>query len=195
MKRTNFLAMVFGITAVLLFIGPELLSAAPAAKNGKPLAGYTTIIVEKFTIENNAATEKFPRGYETVMHGEMVNRLRKRGIFEHVIDGEKPTEESNPSPGDAKQPEKTLTLSGTVISYDKGNRAARYLVNFGAGATKVKVRFVLLDAQSGQELLKLDRQGKFYGVFGMFGGSRSQADAKSARSVVQGLIRAIEARR
>jgi hypothetical protein len=68
-------------------------------------------------------------------------------------------------------------------------------VNFGAGATKVKVRFVLLDAQTGQELLKLDRQGKFYGVVGLFGGSRSQADAKSARSVVQGLIRAIEARR
>jgi hypothetical protein len=122
MKRTNSLAMFFGITAAVLFISPELLSAAPAAKNGKPLAGYTTIIVEKFTIENNAATEKFPRGYETVMHGEMVNRLRKRGIFEHVIDSENPTEESHPSPGDAKQPEKTLTLSGTVISYDKGNR-------------------------------------------------------------------------
>ena len=177
--------------AVILLLAPAALLAAQEAPIAKPLAGYTTIVVEKFTIENNAATENFPRGYETVMQNETIRRLEKKALFERVVDAAEATAESDPAPDTAAEPGKTLVLSGTVVTFDKGSRAARYLVGFGAGATKIKVRFVLRDASSGQNVLEVDRQGKFYGVISFVGGSQSQADSKSARSVVAGLIKVI----
>jgi hypothetical protein len=177
--------------AVILLLAPAALLAAQEAPIAKPLAGYTTIVVEKFTIENNAATENFPRGYETVMQNETIRRLEKKALFERVVDAAEAKAESDPAPDTAAEPGKTLVLSGTVVTFDKGSRAARYLVGFGAGATKIKVRFVLRDASSGQNVLEVDRQGKFYGVISFVGGSQSQADSKSARSVVAGLIKVI----
>jgi hypothetical protein len=79
--------------------------------------------------------------------------------------------------------------------YDKGSRAGRWLVGFGAGATKVKVRFVFRDAQTGAELFRTDRQGKFYGTVSLVGGGKGQAVSEAAGDVVDGLIKDIRKNR
>jgi hypothetical protein len=50
-------------TKLLSLIAVALLSVAAFAqdqKPGKPLAGYKSVVVEKATVEKNAATEEFP---------------------------------------------------------------------------------------------------------------------------------------
>ena len=157
MKWTKPDTMILGMLAAALLVSVNAFPADPAAKNSKPLAGYSTIVVEKFTIQNDAATEKFPRGYETVMGGEAVRRLREKNLFAQVIDAEASAVKTDPLPDPTKEPARALTLSGTVIAYDQGSRTARYLVGFGAGATRVTVRFVLRATANGQEILQIDR--------------------------------------
>lgn len=155
----------------------------------KPLTGYTILLVDKFAIEKNAATEEFPAGQEVVMQKSSIVRLREKKAFDTVVDMTDP--ESDQKTGAPKR----LQLSGTVVQYDKGSRAARWLVGLGAGATKVKVRFVFTDADTHKELFRVDRQGKFYGMVGFVGGSSEQATSEAAGDVVDGLIKEIKKNR
>jgi hypothetical protein len=203
-----------GMTLLLAGAG---LSAAPdlfAQQTTKKLASYNAIVVERFDVEKNAATEDFPKGLDVVMQGRAVAKLRERKLFETVIDGaEAPAasgaaenkeavkepgnpEKTEPKAGepsgqkDAATPsaERRLVLSSTVVFYDKGSRAARYFGGFGAGQSKVKVRFVLKDAQTNAEVLSFEKQGTFKGMFSAFGGSQEEAFTKAASGVVKALV-------
>jgi hypothetical protein len=88
-----------------------------------------------------------------------------------------------------------LLLVLGIVGFNKGNRAARYIVGFGAGATKIKVRLVFRDAESQQELLSVDREGKFSGMFTLVGGSGTQAMSDVANDVIDGLIKEINKNR
>lgn len=162
-------------------------SSFAQSKSGKALTGYQIIVVEKATVEDNPKTKEFPGGHEVVMQKSIVANLLEKKTFDKVIDG---AEASAPTTDG-----KALTLSTQVIEFDKGSRAARWAVGFGAGATKVKVRFVLKDAANGQELLKTERQGKFYGTFSFVGGSKEHAVSEAAGDVVDGLIKEINKNR
>lgn len=61
----------------------------------------------------------------------------------------------------------------------------------GAGAAKVKVRFVFRDAQSNKEVLRTDLQGNYAGTWNVTGGSSEKATRKSAEHVVEELIKEI----
>src|SRR6185436_2628987 len=100
-----------------------------------------------------------------------IANLLKKKVFEQVVDAAEmaSTEAAKPAEG------QKLTLALTVIKFDKGNRAARYMVGFGAGATKIKVRFVFTDAASGKEVFRTDREGKFFGTISFVGGSKEHA--------------------
>ncbi len=148
------------------------------------------------------------------MQGRAVAKMREQKLFEKVIDGaEAPgvtgaaeNKEVVKEPGNAEKTEpktgepsgqkdvatapaeRRLILSSTVVLYDKGSRAARYFGGFGAGQSKVKVRFLLKDAQTNAEVLSFEKQGTFKGMFSMFGGSQEEAFAKAASGVVKALI-------
>lgn len=182
MSRRSVLLML-----LVVFVLTTTAPASAQSKEGKPLTGYKAITVEKATVEKNAATEEFPGGYDAVMQKSIIANLQKKKVFEKVIDGA----ESNST----EEKTQRLILSTTVIAFDKGNRAARYLVGFGAGATKVKVRFTLRDAETGRELLTTDKQGKFFGVISFVGGDKDHAVAEAAGDVVDGLIKEINKKR
>jgi hypothetical protein len=82
-------------------------------------------------------------------------------------------------------------LSSEVIQYKKGSRAKRYLVGFGAGATKVKVRFTFRKAATNEELLRTEREGSFAGVFSFVGGGKAEATEEAVGDVLDGLIKDI----
>jgi hypothetical protein len=190
---------------------------SPAQQPAKKLAGYTVIVVEKFTVDKNPATEDFPKGLETMMQGRAVAKMREQKLFEKVIDAaEAPAVQpaaSNPAPSDdtraaaqtgtrgegagVQKPtasgagERRVSLNGTVLTFDKGSRAARYFGGFGAGESKLKVRFILADAQTGTEVMRWDQVGTFKGMFSAFGGSQEEAFASTANGVVKGLIKEI----
>jgi hypothetical protein len=180
--------------SLLSAVGLTSSAAAQESKAKKPLAGYNVLAVEKASVEQNAATENFPGGYDVVLQKSTIDNLQKKKVFAQIIDASE-----NASAGSEGQApstdDKRLILSMTVIKFDKGSRAARYFGGFGAGATKIKVRFVFRDAASGQEVFRTDREGKFYGTFSLFGGAKERAISEAAGDVVDGVIKDISKNR
>jgi hypothetical protein len=176
---------LFKSLVLLLVLG----IAVPGQSNKKPLAGYTTVVVEKFTVEKSKATEGFPEGEEAVLQKSTISRFRQKQTFPEIVDGSETGTSAESANG------KQVTLSGTIVGFNKGNRATRYLVGFGAGATKIKVRLVFRDAEGQQELLSVAREGKFSGMFTLAGGSGTQAMSDVANDVIDGVIKEINKNR
>lgn len=83
-----------------------------------------------------------------------------------------------------------LILRSTVVSHDKGNRAARYLIGMGAGAAKMIMRIELIDKQTGKKIAETDIRNEMKG--GLFGGS---ADArKMGRDMGKGVSKFLKKR-
>ena len=178
------------LCTLALFVSGIAMAGSKEKKAGKVLAGYNAVVVEKFSVDPSARTADFPRGQEVGIQQNVVERLNKQKVFEEVKDGLE-AGAAPPVAADltANAPAKrAVILSGTVIEYDKGSREARWFVGMGAGATKVKVRFVFRDAQTGAELLRTDRQGQFYGWIAFVGGSKEQATGEAAGDVVDRLM-------
>lgn len=73
-----------------------------------------------------------------------------------------------------------LCLDGTVISYEKGSRAKRYFIGFGAGKAYCTIQSTFTDKNTGEEVLKLNFDGEL--SMSLFGGSADEA--------VQGVVEA-----
>lgn len=208
-------SFAFAILVVLCF-SPTL---AAQTKTTHQLSGYHVLAIEPFTVDKNPATENFPAGLEKVMRSTALRKVREKKLFESVIDGadlaakppevpaditasSEPVAEGAPAAGEAPAtPEapaaekRTVILSGTVIQFDKGSQAARFWVGMGAGASKVRVRFVMRDAATGAEVMRFDLEGKFYGMWSAFAGSDDEAMIKAATSVVKNLVKTLEQNR
>ncbi len=189
MKNRRFTLATLLSGLLIVSLGVPVASAKRPAK--RTLAGYTVLQVENFQVEENSATEGFPRGMHATLQENTVLRLRKEKLFGRILDAAEPDSTQADGNPESPEPEKRLVLSSTVIKYTKGSRAGRWLVGFGAGATKVKVRFVFRDASTGEELFRTDRQGKFYGTFSVIGGGKGHAVSEASGDVVDGLIRQI----
>jgi hypothetical protein len=71
-------------------------------------------------------------------------------------------------------------LNGTVISYEKGSRAKRYFIGFGAGKAFCTIQAVFTDRATNEVVLKANFDGELSSSF--FGGSADEA--------VQGVVTA-----
>ena len=69
--------------------------------------------------------------------------------------------------------DKVLTLDGTVISFEKGSRAKRYFIGFGAGKAFCTIQASFKDKATGDEVLKANFDGELSMSF--FGGSAEEA--------------------
>lgn len=81
-------------------------------------------------------------------------------IFEQVVRGEAAT-------GDV------LVLDGTIISFEKGSRAKRYFIGFGAGKAFCTIQSTFTNKSTGREILKTNFDGELSMSF--FGGSADEA--------------------
>jgi len=70
--------------------------------------------------------------------------------------------------------QRTLILRGTVLDVSAGSRAKRYLVGYGAGAAGSKATGELLDAATGQVLLRFTQERRSGGTWKVAGGSDAQ---------------------
>jgi hypothetical protein len=186
--------METGFTAKLLPVCLGLccltFSAAAQTKAGKPLAEYNSIIVEAVTLEKNPKLAKFPAGHDTDFQQKIVADLQRKNVFAEVIDGSRQAGEQEPA---AKTPAgaRRLILSTTIIDFNPGNKALRYTIGMGLGATRVKARFVFRDAATGQEVLTRTQQGRFLGFVTLHGTGKDYPVTEASGDIVDGLIRAI----
>jgi hypothetical protein len=169
--------------------------SANQTKPGKPLSGYNAIIVERPKVEKNPKTEKFPAGYDADLQQNIVAVLRNKGVFAEVIDASRQPKDqalivSSNSP-DARR----LILSISIVDFSPGNKALRYTIGWGAGATKVKAKFVFSDAAEGREIFSKTLQGKFLGFLTVHGTGKDYAITEASGDIVDGLIREINKNR
>lgn len=203
------------IASAAAFAAPH---ASRSAKDAKKLAPYNAIVVKPFAIEKNSSTADAPDVLASAIQNRAVQELEANALFDAVIDAPAKT---SPQSGDANgrmdlriSPVAPATaippgtqapaagirdhrviLRCEVLSFSKGNRAARYLAGFGAGEAKLKVRFTLTDEKTGAEVMTWDQTGTFKGMFTSFGGGNQSAVNGAANSVVKGMIKQIEKNR
>ncbi len=118
-------------------------------------------------------------------------KLAATKMFEKVIDATEPAVGAANGSSTPEEPGR-LILSGTIIGYDPGSQAARAMLCCGAGATKVKVRFIFRDAQTSKELFRTDQQGKYAGTWALTGGTSEKGTREAAEKLVEGLIKEIQ---
>src|SRR5260370_4266273 len=189
----------FSVLAALLLASFQGLCSLPAQakeKPSRPLTGYTVSTVGKFAVGTLSTKEGFRQDFEKVMQKLAVDKLNASKLFETVIDASEASATACfGAPEPTEEPGHRIILSGTVIGYDRGSRAVRWTIGMGAGAAKVKVRFIFRDAQSNKEILRSDLEGKFNGTWSLTGGPAEKATRVSAEKVVEELIKEIHKNR
>jgi len=83
----------------------------------------------------------------------------------------------------APKGEKTLLLRGAVEELNPGSRAKRYIAGFGAGAAHNKVSVEIVDAKSGDVLIRFTQAHRSAGTFKFAGGSDAQVLRDGTRAM------------
>lgn len=136
----------------------------------QPLADYTALEVRDFTSNLTDEDSKDLAGRFADSLFKEIQEERKenpRRFFDEVTRGEA-------SSG------KVLMLDGTVISFEKGSRAKRYFIGYGAGKAYCTIQAVFTDKATGEQVLKANFDGELSMSF--FGGSAEEA--------VEGVVKA-----
>lgn len=163
----------------------------------KPLAGYTAVLIEPFTVENNQLTKDFPAGEEANLQITTLARLQASRLFVTVIDGSRgsfhPPQPPNPS---ATGEPATLILSVTIVGFNKGSSGARMLAwPFPVGASEAKARFAFRDAASGREVLRFEREARFRALASGGIASKDEQMSHVKGGLVDALLKEIERNR
>lgn len=166
-----------------ILLAPALLAA------DKALAGYNTIVLQPFTVDPELIKAKFPADYQNVLEKTLFAQLLSERVFETVTDASLELEAAK------RETPHAVIASGEVADYYKGNRAARVIINYGAGSARLKIVMVFRDAGTGKEVLRLEHEGSYAGFGNITGGSAEKAQSESARKAVEGLMKKIRAAR
>lgn len=132
---------------------------------------YKNITVEKFTIREGV---EFPADKIDSLTKSVGDTLTKSNRFNQVT-----------LTGDATNPatEPTLKISAEVIKYVKGNRAARYVIGLGVGATKIITDVKFTDVQTGEVIHQQTVDGDV--TWGFFGGDSEGAKSGVADEIIR----------
>ncbi|HRH44897.1 MAG TPA: DUF4410 domain-containing protein [Pyrinomonadaceae bacterium] len=166
-----------------------LMALSVFAQNDKTTSTETKQVVEvqKFDIKQGI---EFPVTLIDVMMAEIVDELKKLNKFSQVqmqtLSETTKADKTEGEPKLAQTIEPNLILSGTITKYEAGNRAARYLIGFGAGKTKIVALIKVVDKATGKIVFEKSVDGKV--IIGLFGGDSNGATrglAKEVASVVK----------
>ena len=164
-SRLGFISVLF---LVLLGCAPVL---AQTNTQNTIKNKYQNIEVVKFEIQEGV---NFPPESRDVIMSQVVEELKQLKKFTQVSNVGETVPEGAGS---------TVRLSGTITKYKPGSRAKRYLIGFGAGATKVVAHIKFVDAATGNVLYEKDVDGKVW--IGLFGGDSSGATRGLAKEVAK----------
>jgi hypothetical protein len=156
------------LCAVLMFA-----ASAIAQAGGEP---YKVVEIEKFTVQQGV---EFSDHEVTELMSYLVTNFNKSRRFENVFLA---TDAASQTAGAHR-----AKVTGTVTKYKKGSRAARYLVGFGAGRTKLVANVKVVDAETGNVLVEQSVDGYVYG--GLFGGETDSAKADMSSEIIKSMTK------
>ena len=180
-----------GLVLVMVVSAQPSFGSDVKQKTSKPLAGYTAVLVEPFTVEKNPLTADFPAGEEANLQLSAVSGLRQSGIFEKVLDGTRHSpEESLPVESTKNEGQRIVILSGTVVSFSKGSSGARLMTwPLPVGVSKAKVRFVFRDAASNEEVFRFEKEAKFQATVSGGIATKEEQMAHLKGGLIEALVR------
>lgn len=156
--------MVFG-----MLLAAAIINTASGASTTK--AQFQNVQVMRFEVRSGL---DFPADYLVTMMEDIVGQLSNSKKFAQVLrQGETPAEANAP----------ILQLVGTVTQFNKGSRAMRYMVGFGAGKTKVKAHVKFLNPATNETVLEKDVDGLVW--IGFIGGESLGATRGLAKEVAK----------
>ncbi len=130
----------------------------------QPVANFEVLEIRDFS---SALTDKDSQDlagrFANQLHAAVLEDRKKnpgKSIFSEVV---RATDRSD----------QVLRLDGKVISFEKGSRAKRYFLGFGAGKAFCTIQATFADKATGAEVLKANFDGELSMSF--FGGSAEEA--------------------
>ena len=84
-------------------------------------------------------------------------------------------------------------MRGSVLDLSPGSRAKRYLAGYGAGAAGTKLNGEIVDAASGQVLVRFTQERRSGGTFKFGGGNDMDVMRDSIHAVGQDIAHMLEA--
>jgi hypothetical protein len=150
---------------------------------GFNVKAYRVIIVESFLVAPNEIKDeddaRLAKDMSAYLLARLVSRLRADGTFSEVMDGS--------LIAGAPRGADVLLLQGDITRLTEGSQALRYLVGFGAGATKAQIETRFLDGQSREiRMVTADRRAAGMGIFG---GDSRQFLTESMDQMADGLVK------
>jgi hypothetical protein len=130
------------------------------------LGDYSRIVVEPLDASATPLPESSDNSYAPVKEVLADNAPAfAAGLTEGLVARKVPVEIQQAPTAEPK----TLLVRGKILVMDPGSRAARYMVSFGAGAARTQLACEVIDAASGNVLLRFTQERRS-GV-GVGGGS------------------------
>ena len=131
----------------------------------QPLTDYDVLEIHDFTSsltdkDSIALAGQFADRLHTALMEDRTERPADDRVFDQIL-------RRNADRG------RVLMLDGKVISFEKGSRAARYFVGFGAGKAYCTIQATFTDKATGEVVLKANFDGEL--GMGFFGGSPDEA--------------------
>jgi hypothetical protein len=127
------------------------------------LKRYLVIAVDRFQVAESDVKDDEDRRLAAelppYLQSEIVRRLRASGLFERIVN----LGETEFAPAG----QQALRREGAITKFAPGSRALRYMVGFGAGASKAQIEKRLVDMATGEVVIvSADRREAAFGVFG-----------------------------
>lgn len=156
-----------------------------ATTNSVHAAAYNCVEVELFQAGDQTGADSRQEKRAAEISPDVLETLRQ-GILSELPESLPDLKAVQVGDATCPDPSRAISFGGTVTDYKKGNKAARYLIGFGAGKQKFAVNAWLKDKATGQVIAEdeiVDRK-----FAGFFGGSAKKG-VKDFAEKVTGFIR------
>ncbi len=138
-----------------------------------PLASFEVLEIRDFTSNlSNEDSADLASRFADQLHEAILDERKKNPGDSSFLEVVRNTEQSA----------SVLVMDGVVISFEKGSRAKRYFIGFGAGKAYCTIQATFSDKETGEVVLKANFDGELSMSF--FGGSPKEA----VKSVVKAFI-------
>jgi hypothetical protein len=131
------------------------------------LSDYDKIVVLPFDTSATPLPEKTEKSYATIKSVLAGYSLTLAEALRPELKAKLDVDTADKAPKSAK----TLIVRGTVIDLSPGSRAKRYIAGYGAGAAGTKLSGEIVDAKTGDVLIRFTQERRSGGTFKFGGGN------------------------
>jgi len=167
---------------------PSRAATPSRAPSPEPTKNYDRVVVLPFDTSNTPLPKESDKSYASVK--SVVDSYTES--FTEALRDEVKSKVKVESVASAPKSARVLILRGTVEDVSPGSRAKRYLVGYGAGAAGSRMSGELVDAKTGEVLVRFTQERRSGGTWKVAGGSDVQVMRDSVHATGQDIAHLLE---